>query len=99
MRRRAVGGLVLALSLCALPSPAASPAFSPQQGADLQQLLHLDQQQPGYPGEILGVGQRGSGGFVGTAGVSSLSTGAPIGIRDHFRIGSVTKTFTATLIL
>jgi D-alanyl-D-alanine carboxypeptidase len=45
------------------------------------------------------VWQQGNGGFVGTTGVSSLAAGAPIGVRDHFRIGSVTKTFTATLIL
>jgi D-alanyl-D-alanine carboxypeptidase len=91
--------VVTALLTCALVAPAGSPAFTPQQAADLQQLLQLDQQQTGYPGEILGVWQQGNGGFVGTAGVSSLSTGAPISPRDHFRIGSVTKTFTATLIL
>jgi D-alanyl-D-alanine carboxypeptidase len=36
---------------------------------------------------------------VGTAGVSDLATNAPISTADHWRIGSVTKTFTATIVL
>src|SRR5690348_7181620 len=100
MRRRGVGVLaVTALSICAFAFPATSSAFTPEQTAELQQLVQLDQQQTGYPGEILGVWQRGNGGFVGTAGVSDLASGTPIGRRDHYRIGSVTKTFTATLVL
>jgi D-alanyl-D-alanine carboxypeptidase len=98
-RRWEAGWLIVALAACMLLAAPASQAFTPQQTAELQQLLELDQQQTGYPGEILGVWQRGNGGFVGTAGVSSLATGDPISVRDHFRIGSVTKTFTATLIL
>jgi D-alanyl-D-alanine carboxypeptidase len=91
--------LIAAMGFGAGSLPAESGAFTPQQIAEFQQLLQLDQEQAGYPGEILGIWQRGNGGFVGTAGVSSLATGAPIGVRDHFRIGSVTKTFTATLVL
>src|SRR5207244_569146 len=79
--------------------PASASAFTSQQIADFQQILQLDQQQAGYPGEVLGVWQQGHGGFVGTTGTSSLATNAPIAIRDHFRIGSVTKTFTATVVL
>src|SRR4051812_49973621 len=101
MRRRGVGGLaVTALSVCALLAfPVASPAFSSEQTAELQQLLQLDQQQTGYPGEMLGVWQRGNGGVVGSAGGSNLLTGAPGSRRDHHKIGSVTKTFTPTPVL
>ena len=94
-----VGRTLGALCLVALAVPASSAAFTPEQTAGFQQLLQLDQQQAGYPGEVLAVWQQGNGGFVGTAGVASLATGAPIDVRDHFRIGSVTKTFTATLVL
>jgi D-alanyl-D-alanine carboxypeptidase len=79
--------------------PASASAFTPQQLADFQQILQRDSQEAGYPGEVLGVWQHGNGGFVGTAGVSSLRSNAPISRRDHFRIGSVTKTFTATVVL
>jgi D-alanyl-D-alanine carboxypeptidase len=83
----------------ALVLPASASAFTPQQVADFQQILQIDSQDAGYPGEVLGVWQRGNGGFVGAAGVSSLQSNTPISTRDHFRIGSVTKTFTATVIL
>ena len=89
--------LVAAFSVFALP--ASADAFTPQQIAGFQQILQLDQQQAGYPGEVLGVWQQGHGGFVGTIGAASLGSNAPIRARDHFRIGSVTKTFTATVIL
>jgi D-alanyl-D-alanine carboxypeptidase len=92
-------GLGLLWVLTALALPASAAAFTPQQITGFQQILQLDQQQAGYPGEILGVWQRGKGKFVGTAGVSSLATNSSVSIRDHFRIGSVTKTFTATVIL
>src|ERR1700742_5170484 len=97
-RRRAVLA-VATLCFAVFALPAAAAAFTPAQTSDLEELLQLDRQQTGYPGEVLGVWQRGHGGFVGAAGVSDLATGAPISARDHFRIGSVTKTFTATLIL
>ena len=87
------------MALAALVLPASASAFTPQQVADFQQILQLDSQQAGYPGEVLGVWQQGNGGFVGTAGTSDLRTNAPISARDNFRIGSVTKTFTATVIL
>jgi D-alanyl-D-alanine carboxypeptidase len=86
-------------ALVALMLPASASAFTPQQISNFQQVLQLDQQEAGYPGEVIGVWQQGNGGFVGTTGVSSLSSSAPISTRDHFRIGSVTKTFTATVIL
>ncbi len=92
-------GLGLLAALMALALPASASAFTPQQIAGFQEILQLDQQQTGYPGEILGVWQQGNGGFIGTAGVSSLQSSSPISTRDYFRIGSVTKTFTATVIL
>lgn len=92
-------GLGLAVALCALALPASSTAFTPQQVTAFQQVLQLDQQETGYPGEIMGVWQQGQGAFVGATGVARLGSSAPISTRDHFRIGSVTKTFTATLIL
>jgi D-alanyl-D-alanine carboxypeptidase len=37
--------------------------------------------------------------FIKTMGVSDLKTGKPMNQNDHMRIGSVTKTFTGTVIL
>jgi D-alanyl-D-alanine carboxypeptidase len=91
--------LGLLAAVVALALPASASAFTPEQIAGFQQILQLDQQQAGYPGEVLGVWQQGNGGFVGTAGVSNLITNAPISTADHWRVGSVTKTFTATVVL
>ncbi|WP_239154364.1 serine hydrolase [Amycolatopsis sp. FDAARGOS 1241] len=43
---------------------------------------------------------RGSAGaWSGVSGTSDLSTGAPVPANAHFRIGSITKTFTAVVVL
>jgi CubicO group peptidase (beta-lactamase class C family) len=78
-------------ALGALAVPSSAQAFSAQQVAGFHQILQLDPQQAGYPGEILGVWQQGNSGFVGTAGTSNLRGNAPISVRDNFRIGSVRR--------
>lgn len=40
-----------------------------------------------------------SGSWTGTSGVADLDTGAPVSADGHFRIGSITKTFTAVVVL
>ncbi|MET7994802.1 serine hydrolase domain-containing protein [Amycolatopsis sp. NPDC005232] len=43
---------------------------------------------------------RGSAGaWSGVSGTADLSTGAPVPANGHFRIGSITKTFTAVVVL
>ncbi|WP_329178973.1 beta-lactamase family protein [Streptomyces decoyicus] len=43
---------------------------------------------------------RGSGGsWTGTAGVADIATRAPVNPRSYFRIGSISKVFTATVLL
>jgi len=41
----------------------------------------------------------GAGEWSGTSGVSDLGTGAPVSPESRFRIGSITKTFTAVVVL
>src|SRR5262245_4669399 len=40
-----------------------------------------------------------AGAWSGVSGTSDLSTGAPVPANAHFRIGSITKTFTAVVVL
>ncbi|WP_223637942.1 serine hydrolase [Corallococcus sp. EGB] len=40
-----------------------------------------------------------AGRWLGTSGVADIRTGAPVPVDAHFRIGSMTKTFTATVVL
>lgn len=53
--------------------------------------------------EVTGGGRDGSEGacarWSATAGTADLGTGRPMNTTDRFRVGSVTKTFTATVVL
>jgi D-alanyl-D-alanine carboxypeptidase len=48
---------------------------------------------------LVGVWQQGNGKFIDTPGLADIATGREMEEKDQARIGSVTKTFTATVIL
>ncbi|MFF2506158.1 serine hydrolase domain-containing protein [Streptomyces sp. NPDC058067] len=52
----------------------------------------------GVPG-VTGRATDKYGTWKGTSGVGDLRTGAPRGERDRYRVGSITKTFVATVLL
>lgn len=51
------------------------------------------------PGAIIGVWVGSNTPWIATMGVANLETGQPISIDDKMRIGSITKTFTGTVLL
>lgn len=51
------------------------------------------------PGAIIGVWMKGYAPLKTTIGVADLTTNAPIRLDDKMRIGSITKTFTGTVLL
>jgi D-alanyl-D-alanine carboxypeptidase len=51
------------------------------------------------PGAVVGVWVPGNGEFVKGFGYGNLSPRVPMTVADHFRIGSNTKTFVATVLL
>jgi D-alanyl-D-alanine carboxypeptidase len=51
------------------------------------------------PGLVLGVDVAGQGSYVAAAGQSGLDDLAPVAPESRFRIGSITKTFVATVVL
>ncbi|MGI5425868.1 serine hydrolase domain-containing protein [Streptomyces sp. CA-179760] len=53
----------------------------------------------GVPGVTVTVRERDGGTWATTAGVGDLRTGEPRSTQDHYRIGSASKTFIATVIL
>ena len=65
----------------------------------MQQIAERYRAALGYPGLAIGVWQRGNGGFTTAVGEANLRTDRPLRAGDHFHIGSVTKTMTATLAL
>lgn len=64
----------------------------------VRQVLDAAVREGGVPG-ILAEIRDGGGQWYGTAGAADTDTGRPRGHGDRFRIGSITKTFTATVLL
>ncbi|RJQ79203.1 class A beta-lactamase-related serine hydrolase [Pseudonocardiaceae bacterium YIM PH 21723] len=94
-RRVVAGAAVIAVSL-GLLAPVAASAES-QDRAELQKVLD----------KVSGIGGAGiqlrlhdaHGDWVGRAGVAETGTTRPVPTDGHFRAGSITKTFIATVIL
>ncbi|MEA2331887.1 MAG: D-alanyl-D-alanine carboxypeptidase [Thermoleophilaceae bacterium] len=91
--------VTLLLALGALAAPGARADFTPEQQAAMQQAIDAEMQASGYPAVVAGLWVPGQGSFVSATGVAYLRTHRPVRTTDTFRIGSITKTFTATVIL
>ncbi|WAL93337.1 serine hydrolase domain-containing protein [Streptomyces sp. Je 1-369] len=97
---------VAAVTAGALVAPAvAAPAPAPPHPHGAAGGRHAPTQramdaavEDGVPG-VTGQAKDAYGTWNGTSGVGDLTTGRPRGPRDHYRIGSVTKTFVATVLL
>jgi D-alanyl-D-alanine carboxypeptidase len=89
------------LPAAAVLAVAACPAsgFTPAQTQQMQRIVERYREALDYPGLVAGVWKRGDGGFTTAVGKSDLHEDRPMSTRDHFHIGSETKTMTATLVL
>ncbi|WP_034516524.1 serine hydrolase domain-containing protein [Actinomadura rifamycini] len=76
----------------------AVPAAAGEDRPRLRRLLHTLTAEDGAPGALAAVRDR-RGRTVLTSGVGDVRTGAPVPREGHWRIGSITKTFTATAVL
>ncbi len=81
----------------ATTAPSAHP-FSPAVEAKLRQAVQSYVGTGKFPGLVVGISSP-QGSFVYAAGYSDLASHAPPQINQVFRIGSITKTFTATVVL
>jgi len=79
------------------PSPTAVPAVSDV--PRLEASIDVTMKRMDCPGIVFAVSAPGKSDVVIAKGVGDLATGAPISAGDLFRIGSVTKTFTSTVLL
>ena len=98
-RSRVASLLAAAFTLALLAAPPALADFTPQQRAELQQAIDAEIQASGYPGIVAGIWVPGRGSFVSATGVAVRQDNRPMRVGDTFRIGSITKTFTATIVL
>jgi D-alanyl-D-alanine carboxypeptidase len=74
---------------------AGTPAFA----TSLQPKLAAKMRELRVPGAIMLVDVPGQGSWQTSMGVGNIDTNTLIRTTDHMRIGSVTKTFTATVVL
>lgn len=79
-------------------APATSP-FPPATVSAIDAAIAKWFTQYKAPGVIVGIWIPRKGTFVAARGTADRSTGAPMEVDDHMRIGSVTKTFTITVLL
>ncbi|WP_327070114.1 beta-lactamase family protein [Kitasatospora sp. NBC_01250] len=107
--RKAIAAAALALAgllqVAAVPAQAAAPARMVQQDQPGTEAGRLDSaiqqalQQTGVPGAIVGLWQPGQPDYVRTFGYADSATKTPMSTDLHMRLGSETKTFTATAVL
>lgn len=76
-----------------------SASLDPELSERLRQILLDNMEEFGVPGALSGVWIPGEGRLIIEEGVSDTETESPITKQDHVRIGSVTKSFTVTVIL
>lgn len=90
---------LLASSLTA-PGPAgANPGEPSSLESTLLPLVTAQMTKMGIPGVIVSVQTPGRGAWQAALGVADIATRAPMDVADHVRVGSVTKSLTATVIL
>jgi D-alanyl-D-alanine carboxypeptidase len=81
------------------PATASARTLSPALRAEVDKLAAAQMSSSDFPGLVVGVHAPGKGDYLKAYGRASLATGRRVSTADRFRIGSVTKTFTATVIL
>ncbi|WP_371652740.1 MULTISPECIES: serine hydrolase domain-containing protein [unclassified Streptomyces] len=82
-------------TVCAAPASAREAA--PVSHRATQQAMDAAVRD-GVPG-VVGLAQQGGRGWSGDAGVADLRTGRERQAEDRYRVGSITKTFVATVVL
>ncbi len=95
--------IVLLLSVVAFSGCAnhdrPTPHFSKDIVERLDSAIALQMKIDDLPGVVVGVWVPGEGEYVVARGKANLKTGERRDLEDPFRIGSITKTFTATAVL
>jgi D-alanyl-D-alanine carboxypeptidase len=95
--------LVLLLALMSLSGcgnhDRPTPRFSKDIVERLDSAIAFQMKYDDLPGVVVGVWVPGEGEYVVARGKANLQTGEERDLEDPFRIGSITKTFTATAVL
>ncbi len=82
-----------------IAKPPAPSSFPPQQQAQFRTIVTTALQEGRIPGAIVGIWSADKGNWVEAFGVADTATGDAMTTDHQVRIGSITKSFTATVIL
>jgi D-alanyl-D-alanine carboxypeptidase len=102
-KRIGLAGIVIVLCLSLLANATglyaqAPPEFPPNVAAEIQAALDTAISESGLPGAVLLIDSPRAH-FAGASGYADLDTQTPLQSDDAFQIGSITKIFTAVLVL
>lgn len=97
--RRRVGAIGAAIALAAVVVASNATAGPADLGSRLDTAIAAKLAEMGVPGAIVGLSVPGEIDYLTAVGSSDDATGAPMSVEDHWRIGSVTKTFVGTAVL
>ncbi|MFF3224532.1 serine hydrolase domain-containing protein [Nocardia suismassiliense] len=81
------------------PGDSCPQAFSTDAAGKIDETVRKFMDAGLIPGALVAVHDPARGTYTTAYGVADLATGRPMTVDDHVRIGSVTKTFTATAVL
>ncbi|MEV5650295.1 serine hydrolase domain-containing protein [Nocardia sp. NPDC052254] len=100
-RLRAVAALVVAVSLAlaACGNGAEAPSFPGDVAQGVDRIAESSIAAGLIPGAAISIIDPQRGTYARAYGVADVGTGRPADVRDHYRIASITKTFTATAAL
>jgi len=91
--------LLTASALAADVKSAGNKPFSAAKHAAIERALDQSFAETKAPGAVVGIWIPGEGALVTTRGFADPATRRPMRAGDHLRVGSITKTFTATVLL
>ena len=94
-----VVGLLLMTWGCAGGRAPAGPTFDPRLTKDIQVVLNAALIRFKVPGAVLAIRDPTGAVQFWTSGLAELETGKPMDQDLYFRIGSITKSYTATMVL
>jgi len=97
--------LILLFSSCSddtsisIATPTSVPTFGTDTVQKMEQVMDKYMENLHIPGVVVGVWVPGQGTWIKAKGKGNISTGQDLKYDDRFRIGSITKTFTVTVLL
>lgn len=94
-----VAGFLLMTLGCAGRRTPAAPTFAPELTRQIQVVLNAALIRFRVPGAVLGIRDPAGAVHFWTSGLADLDTGEAMNKDLYFRIGSITKSYTATIVL